>query len=184
MVLLFREAVALRLSLQQTASPSFTAVAGCCGCWAGPAGPPWGERRTAVNPQTGETALLPPQLVPSHLGRLFSSLGGSPAVVHFAHTSRSVKLCCERNYFQLIHRRHSRCYLRPVLAQYSEAYSWPAWNCSEARPATSGQSRWHRKPACVLRVFRSISLQFGITSETDSVSFPKDILDSLYLFLH
>ena len=38
---------------------------------------------------------------------------------------------------------------------------------------------WHRKPACALQVFSSVSLQFDITFETDSVSFPKDILDSV-----
>lgn len=72
-VLLFRGTASLRLSLANSKSVLHSCATGCRTA----AGLAWlglrEEGRTAVNPQT---ALLPPQLVPSHLGWLLSSLGG------------------------------------------------------------------------------------------------------------
>ena len=72
-VLLFRGMASLRLWLANS-KPVLHSCATGCRTAAGLARLGLREEgRTAVNPQT---ALLPPQLVPSHLSWLFSSLGG------------------------------------------------------------------------------------------------------------
>lgn len=72
-VLLFRGTAGLRLSLANSKPVLYSCATGCRAAAGLALLGLREEGRTAVNPQT---ALLPPQLVPSHLGWLFSSLGG------------------------------------------------------------------------------------------------------------
>ena len=95
---------------------------------------------------------------------------------------RSVKLCCERDYFKArTQAALQECCCRPCpAAPYSDKLI-PA--CvkllKEARHTTGGQTRVAQRACLCSAGFGSHSLQFEITLETDSVSFPKDSPDSV-----